>query len=626
MSSPSSFADLYNFPAWSKDHFTLNSDGEVAVLNPLDPSAKPVSLYGIVEELHSRGIASPVLVRVEQFLKNSIDGLHSAFGQAIESAQYKNRYQGVFPIKVNQQSKVISNIVEMGRPYHYGLEAGSKPELVVALSQPLSSQALIVCNGVKDAEFVELAMMSNCVGFNTIIVIESPKELDTIIAVHKRTGMKPRLGVRIKLTHRIQGKWQESSGDRSTFGLNTLQLINIVDKLCAHDLLDCLVLQHSHLGSQIPDIIDVRYAVSEACRYFSVLKSEGVPLQYLDIGGGLGVDYSGDKMASETSINYTIPEYATNVVETIKYALDEAGISHPILVSESGRAVVARSSILITNVIEDTRYDADEKPVVSAEDHHLLRDLADVERYIEENRLQECLNDAQYYRDEMRALFRRGHIGIRETARGEEIYLYLMARIKRSAMTSENLQVLEQLDQNVDIYHCNFSLFQSLPDSWAIDQVHPVMPLQRLTEEPTRKAILADITCDSDGKLENFIQEDGLKFALPVHRLTEDPYYIGIFYVGAYQETLGDLHNLFGDTNVAVIRLTDDGFDLVHDTEGDTIAEVLSYVEYDHKDCLENFRATLDRAVSDKRINGAERRAFAGFYRECMNGYTYYEL
>nr|WP_313851365.1 biosynthetic arginine decarboxylase [Parasedimentitalea psychrophila] len=619
---------VYAIDRWGMDLVSVLPNGDLGLKNPLSPDAPVVSLPSIIHGLQERGIHTPLLLRVSSFLEQGIRSINDSFAAAITRVGYKGQYRGVFPIKVNQQAQVIDRIVEFGRPYSYGLEAGSKPELVIALAHTLASDALIVCNGVKDAEFIRLAILSRKLGFNTVIVLESPKELETVLEVVAELGQEPLLGVRVKLTNQISGNWAESSGDRSTFGMPTDQLVAVVDRLRETGLLHCLKLQHSHLGSQIPDVNDVRRAVGEACRYFIELTREGVPLTHLDLGGGLGVDYTGEKTASENSINYSVAEYCANVVETVTYALDEAGLDHPTLVTESGRAVVATSSMLVFNVLEATLYDAHSAPEPDASDHHLVTDLAAITEYLSQDRLQECLNDATFYRNELRALFRRGYIDLRQMARGERIYLHLMSKIKHLAPEVGTAPEIDaHLEKLADIYHCNFSLFQSLPDVWAIDQLHPVVPLQRLNEVPDRRAVLSDITCDSDGKIDSFILADGVSGSLPVHTLDDSqPYYIGAFFVGAYQETLGDLHNLFGDTNIATIELRDDAsFDLLHEQEGDTIAEVLSYVEYDPRDCVAAFRKLIDQAVSERRLDARDRKTLMAAYRDSINGYTYYE-
>ncbi len=621
-------AQLYGVDRWGHGYFEVLENGDLAIKNPLNPAAPPLSLPEMLHDLQQRDVHVPMLLRVTSFLENEIQAINKAFLGAIERVGYKNAYRAVFPIKVNQQAQVIERVVDYGRPFSHGLEAGSKPELVVALSQNLPPDALVICNGVKDAEFIRLAILSRKLGFNTMIVLESPREVETVIEVCRELDVEPLLGVRVKLTQKIGGNWAESSGDRSTFGLNTDQLVAILDKLRDAELLHCLKLQHSHLGSQVPDVNDVRRAAIEACRYFTELTAEGAPLTHLDLGGGLGVDYTGEKKANENSINYSVAEYADNVVEIVRYAMDEAGIDHPVLVTESGRAVTATSSMLLFNVLETTLYDGPSCPEAEPDDHHLMTDLLAVQGYLAANRLQECWNDASFYRNEMRALFRRGTIGLRQMARAERVYLYLMSKIRSQAASDPQAgDLMEALNKEADIYHCNFSLFQSLPDVWAIDQLHPIMPLQRLNQAPDRRAILADITCDSDGKVDRFILSDGESPSLPVHSIDdEETYYLGVFFVGAYQETLGDLHNLFGDTNVATIQLRDDGgFVLLHEQVGDTIAQVLSYVEYDPYDCLAAFRQKVDAAISDGLLKASDRRELVGAYRDSIEGYTYYE-
>ena len=619
--------DIYGIEKWGKDLIVVMENGEIGLKNPLNPDAPAVSLPEILRDLDDRGIQSPMLLRVSSYLENEIQHINTCFSDAIARVGYKGVYRGVFPIKVNQQAQVVDRIVEFGKPYNYGLEAGSKPELVIALAHRLAKEALIVCNGIKDEEFISLATLSRKIGFNTVIVLESPKEADTVIEVVRELGVEPMLGVRVKLTNQITGKWEKSSGDRSAFGMNTDQLVAVIDKLRNAGLLHCLKLQHSHLGSQVPDVNDVRRAVSEACRYYTELTREGVPLTHLDLGGGLGVDYTGEKRATDSSINYSMREYCTNIVETVQYAMDEAEITHPTLVTESGRAVVATSSMLIFNVLEATHYDAPTAPPAEPDDHHMISDLLAIADYISADRLQECWNDANFYRNELRALFHRGYIDLRQMARAERIYLHLMARIKHHAAFDAIAVGEDQMSLLADIYHCNFSLFQSLPDVWAIDQLHPMVPLQMHNQSPDRRAVLSDITCDSDGKVDRFILADGVSHSLPVHTLPEDqPYYMGVFYVGAYQETLGDLHNLFGDTNVVTIDLrADGGFDLLHEQEGDTISEVMSYVEFDPQDCVAEFRKMVDEAISTGALKSKDRKTLMKAYRDSINGYTYYE-
>jgi arginine decarboxylase len=622
-------SDPYGVSQWGNDYLQIQENGDLALLNPLLKNDTPVSLPSIIADLEARGITTPVLLRVASYLRHSIEHLNECFAAAIKSNDYQGQYRGVFPIKVNQQAQVVDRITKYGAPYHFGLEAGSKPELVVALSHNLSAEALIVCNGVKDAEFIELAIQSRRLGFNTIIVLESLSELDLVLSVSERIGIEPVLGVRIKLSNRVSGNCASSSGDRSSFGLTINHIVKVIDRLKSKGLLHCLQLQHSHLGSQIPNVNDIRRSVSEACRVWASLKNEGVPLQYLDLGGGLGIDYTGQKSSSENSTNYTIEEYCTSVVEAVCHSMNEAALDHPTLITESGRAIVAHSSFMVFNVLEATSYENTALPEILDTDHQHLSDLVAIKEYLSVERLQECINDARYYRDELRNLFSIGNITIREMARAEQIHLHISTLIKKVAQqTSDHSDdVQEKLNELVDIYHCNFSLFQSLPDVWAIDQLHPIAPIHRHHEPPNRLAILSDITCDSDGKIDNFITSSGEKNALPLHELSDDAnYYLGVFFIGAYQETLGDLHNLFGDTNVVTIDFDGTGgFKLLHEVEGDTISDVLSYCEYDPRKCMDEFKVIVENAVDIGKISTAQRKKLIADYKNQLSGYTYYE-
>ena len=623
-------SDLYGVDRWGQDYFTILPNGHIGLKNPMRPNEVPTDLVTVVESLAQRGISSPLLLRVEEFLGYRLELINRSFHRAIEAIGYQAEFRGVFPVKVNQQAQVVDRVVSYGRPYHFGLEVGSKPELLIALAHQLSPEAVVICNGIKDAEFIRLALLSQRLGFKTILVLESPKELALVLNEAERLQIRPNLGIRIKLTRKMSGKWATSSGDRSSFGMTSSQVMQVIDELRERGYLDCLILQHSHLGSQLPHIIEIRHAVREACTFYASLINEGAPLAYLDIGGGLGVDYTGEHKSNVNSINYSLEEYCTNVVETIKFALDEEEVAHPIIITESGRACVAHSSMLIFNVLEVTCYDSPE-PVEyqEGEDHELVSHILDVLSYLSEDRLQECLNDLTYYQGELRALFRRSQLTLRQVARGEQAFLYVVSRLKSLASKVEELneELQVALDGMADIYHCNFSLFQSLPDVWAIDQVHPITPLQRLNEAPTRFGTLSDITCDSDGKIDSFVLADGVSRTLPLHPVDPDEaYYLGVFFVGAYQETLGDLHNLFGDTNVVTIALDGaGGFELLHEQEGDSISEVLSYVEYDPRALLNDFKKVIELALQRQLIGPPDRRALIDAYKDSMTGYTYYE-
>ncbi len=626
---PDKVFQTYGIHRWAAGMFARMENGDLGLVNPARPGDPPASLPDLLHNLDARGIHTPVLVRVGAFLRRQLEALNMAFARAIEANGYQAPYRGVFPIKVNQQAEVIDRIVEYGRPFSFGLEAGSKPELILALSRDLPKDALLICNGIKDAEFIRLGILARKAGINCVLVIESPGEADTVIAEARRLGEKPALGVRIKLTRRVTGNWADSSGDRSTFGLTTKEVVDLIDKLRAEDMLDCLVLQHSHLGSQVPQMMDIRQAVDEACRFYTELRRLGAPLIYLDLGGGLGIDYTGEARASENSVNYTVEEYCTNLVETVKYQMDAADVPHPTLITESGRAIVAYSSMLLSDILEASYFDRAAPITPEAEDHHMLFDMAAIVDYLKPRRIQECLNDAEYYREELRALFRRGVIGIEEVARAEQIFLFLVGRIKELVAQTPDVpqEVLEELSAHRDIYRANFSLFQSLPDVWAIDQLVPIAPLQRLNETPVRRAVLSDITCDSDGKIDRFVLGDGIGNALPVHELRpNERYFIGIFLIGAYQETLGDLHNLFGDTNVVTVDFNEDGvLELQHEVEGDTVSEVMAYVEYEPKQCLDAFKRIVERGVREGALNPSQRRMLMETYRHAMGGYTYYE-
>ena len=622
--------NLYGVSRWGDGLITIMENGHIGLMHPGRSDAVPVDLLSVIENLDQRGITAPILLRISDFISWRIDQINEAFQKAIHEQGYGGRYQGVFPIKVNQQAQVIDRIVEYGSRHDFGLEVGSKAELLIALAHDLSPQTALFCNGVKDEEFIRLALMSQRLGFNTFLVLESPRELDLVLGIAEDMDVRPQLGLRIKLTHEVSGNWSASSGDRSTFGMSIAQVMDVVDALRDRGFLDCLKLQHSHLGSQVPNIIEIRLAAQEACRFFIELTREGAPLEFLDLGGGLGVDYTGEHRASDNSTNYTLSEYCTNIVETVKYALDEADMAHPTIITESGRSCVAQSSMLLFNVLEVTHYDSDRRVTPEPGDHALLESMFGIESYLTLERVHECWNDLVFYRNEMRSLLKTGQVSLRETAKAERIHLYLMNRIKALLADAEEQpgnDMQQALQQAADIYHGNFSLFQSLPDVWAIDQIHPIAPLHRLDEKPTRRAILSDITCDSDGKIDNFVLGDGVSGTLPVHAVdAAQDYYLGVFFVGAYQETLGDLHNLFGDTNVVTIGLAPDGgFELMHEQEGDTISEVLSYVEYNPRRMVDEFKMIVERSMKAGKLSPHERREFIAAYKDSINGYTYFE-
>jgi arginine decarboxylase len=628
--SVSDAEDLYGIRNWGTPYFSVSEQGETRV-NLGDPGNPHwVSMPEIISELEERGIVSPVMLRFGNILDHRITLINESFRKAISDMGYQGEYRGVFPIKVNQQQQVIEEICRFGKRYHHGLEAGSKPELIAAISYMQDPEAVIICNGYKDAEFVDLALYGLKMGLNIMLVAEIPSEVDLVLERAAAIGVKPRLGVRMRLSTPGSGQWLESGGDRSVFGLNAAQVIQVVDTLRAADALDCLELLHYHLGSQIPNIRTIRAGASEAARVYTDLVREGAKMGFLDIGGGLAVDYDGTQSSCISSRNYAIEEYCIDVVESIMAACNQAKIPHPTIVSESGRATVAHYGVLVFNILDVGEYSPAALPEALPEGApQMLRNLFELPGQIMPKNLQECYNDAVYYRDELRSMFTHGVITLRERGLAEQIFSTTVRLIADRARQLEKApEGLRDLVTSIpDIYYGNFSLFQSLPDSWAIDQLFPVMPIHRLNEEPTREAVFADITCDCDGKIDRFIDPEGERRSLPLHVWDEKtPYYIGVFLVGAYQETLGDLHNLFGDTNVVSVELDEDNeLAFSHEVQGDTVADVLSYVEYEPKDLIERFRKLAERAVRRGRISAAERRTIVDTYTLGMQGYTYFE-
>lgn len=619
----------YAINGWGNNYFDISEAGDLVVNNPLNSERSPVALMDIIEGVRDRDLQMPVLLRIENILDQSISDLNETFRRVIEREGYDGGYRGVYPIKVNQQAQIVEEIAEFGARYHHGFEVGSKAEMIAALATLKDNDSLIICNGYKDQEFIDLGCQALKLGCQCFFVVETLTEVPIIIERSKALGVKPNIGVRVKMTSKVGGHWSATSGDRSVFGLTPGQLIEVVDQLKAAQMLDCLQLLHCHLGSQIPNISDIRSGVVEACRYYVDLCSEGAAMAYIDLGGGLAVDYTGAQSHGSQSRNYTLEEYCEDIVDTIKSTLDRYDCAHPTIVTESGRATVAYSSILLFNVLETTRFEPLSLATPTEYDHELIVNMREIFEYLKPQRLQECYNDAHYYRDEIRELFKRGQLDLRTRSVSENLFLEILQRIAVTLKELPRVPVeLEGLEQSLaDIYYGNFSLFQSLPDSWAIDQLFPIMPVHRLDEEPTRSAILADITCDCDGKIDRFIGDHGPATSLPLHPLKlGEEYYLGVFLVGAYQETLGDLHNLFGDTNVVSVRIHEDSsFEFVKEIHGDTIADVLSYVEFSPKKMQLDFRNKVESAVHAGRISARERQAMLNGFNASMQGYTYYE-
>jgi arginine decarboxylase len=621
---------LYGVRGWGVGYFNISQEGLAEVNAYFGDKKVSVTIMDIIQGMKDRGMEMPAILRIENLLDHRIKALNEAFAKAIESLNYQGAYRGVFPIKVNQQCHVIEEISDFGGRFHHGLEAGSKAELIIALSMLKDKESLIVCNGYKDAEFVELGLYATKMGFKVFFVVETLTEIPTIIECSNRLGIRPLVGVRVKLAATVDGHWNEKSGDRSIFGLSTSDLLDVIDELKGADMLDCLQLLHCHIGSQIPNIRNIRAGVLEACRYYTGLINEDAPMGYIDLGGGLAVDYDGARTNSIHSMNYRLDEYCVDIVETLISGLNQSDIPHPVIITESGRATVAYSSMLLFNILDVRDHRPDALPDSLPEGSPIeLSNLWDTMLAIRTPNLQECYNDAIFYRDEMRALFRRGQVSLRELALADNIYLTIMERIsERLGSLDREIPELEDLPERLaDTYYGNFSLFQSLPDIWAIDQRFPVMPVHRLNERPSRNAILADTTCDCDGKISSFATCDGTSGTLPLHELRKDEnYYLAVFLVGAYQETLGDLHNLFGDTNVVSVRINEDGsFEFVREFAGDSIGDVLSYVEYDPRVLTEKFRQLAEEAVKDGTIDVGMRQQAMKAFTESLQGYTYFE-
>lgn len=630
-------AELYGIRNWGAGYFDVSCRGDV-VVRPFGPkSPVTVSIPAIIQGASERGLGMPLLLRIENILDSQISHLHESFSKAIRTLGYQGEYRGVFPIKVNQQQQVVEAIARFGSRYHHGMEVGSKAELFAALSQLRDDKACLICNGYKDEEFIDLGLYAIRMGFLCFFVVEMPGELDLILERSERMGVKPLIGMRAKLASKAGGLWTDSGGECSTFGLTTTQIVDMVDMLRARDMLDCFRLLHYHIGSQVPNIRDIRNAVMEASRVYAGLVKEGAPMGYLDLGGGLAVDYDGSRTNFCSSRNYSLDEYCTDVVEAVMSIMDESEVAHPAIITESGRATVAYYSVLLFNILDVSRIEHQGSPLADPEKLQLAEDAPEATRNLLQalgglnlRNLQECYNDAIYYRDEVRQQFLHGKVSLRERTVAERLFWVIIKRIaQEKGKLPHTPKDLAEIDLALaDIYYGNFSVFQSLPDSWAIGQLFPVMPVHRLCEFPGRQAVLSDITCDSDGRIDHFIHAgQGIKNTLDVHPLLDgEEYYLGAFLVGAYQETLGDLHNLLGDTNVVSVRITEDGgFEFARELRGDSVADILSYVEYDPRRILEGLRKVAENAVRRGRIKPAERYCIMQAFEDGLRGYTYFE-
>jgi len=628
--------DLYNVAAWGKGYFSINDAGHVVVRPDTTPE-REIDLLEVVEGLQARDLSTPVVVRFSDILAHRLKRLHDAFASAITENDYKNRYAAVFPIKVNQQRLVVEEVYRYGREYGFGLEVGSKPELLAVMAMTENApERLIVCNGFKDDSYIEAVTLATKLGRTIIPVVENFEELGLILKHAAAYQVRPRIGVRVKLSSEGSGRWSTSSGDKSKFGLFITEILELFSVLKSRDMLDCLQLVHCHPGSQLQDIRRIKEAINELAHVYAELKLMGAGLQYIDVGGGLGVDYDGSGTNFASSMNYTLNEYASDVVYRVASVCNARDVPHPMIVSESGRATAAYHSVLIFDALGSSALDKFRVTGYEAEDYsgdeelpQPVQDLFEAFRAVSERRLVECYHDALTAREQVLQMFNLGLLSLEFRGLAERLYWATCAKIRDACRKLERLpEELEDLEAILsDTYFCNFSVFQSLPDSWAIDQLFPILPIHRLDERPTRTAVLADITCDSDGKIDHFVSMRDVKRTLELHELKGgEKYYLAAFLVGAYQETLGDLHNLFGDTHVVHVRLHDEGGWWIEEiVKGDTANKVLEYMEYDVAELYPALARDCERAIRDGRMTLAESQALKRFYESELDGYAYLE-
>jgi arginine decarboxylase len=620
--------ELYEVERWGKGYFSIAPSGHLLV-HPTKEPDRTIDLKQLTDHLQLRGISLPVLIRFRDILRHRVGDIHNAFRSAITQHQYEGRYICVYPIKVNQQRQVVEEVLDFGREYGFGLEAGSKPELLAVAAQAYNDTP-IICNGFKDAEFIEMAMLAQKIGRQVIPVVEKYTELGLILKYAAKVGVRPQIGMRVKLAARGGGRWQGSGGFRSKFGLTVAEILRGLEELKAQGMQDCFKLLHFHLGSQIPNIRIVKGALNEAARIYTELVKAGAGLEYLDVGGGLGVDYDGSQTNFESSVNYTLEEYANDVVYHIQTVCDDAGVKHPTIVSESGRAIVAYHSVLIFNVLGVSAFGEEKIPdtIKSEEVEQPLVDLHETYQNLSARNALESYHDAQQALDMAMNLFSGGYLPLDQRCQAENMYWAILVKLKKLVAQMDDVpeDLLGLDDAMADTYFCNFSLFQSCPDSWAIKQLFPVMPIHRLHTPPTKHGVLGDITCDSDGKIDTFIDRRDVKRTLPLHKLDGEPYYLGVFLTGAYQEILGDLHNLFGDTHAVHVSLDERG-NVVLDAviKGDTVREVLDYVEFDADVLVRKLRQDVEHAVREGKISFEESGRLLEFYEEGLHGYTYLE-
>ena len=620
--------ELYNITGWGTSYFSINDAGHVVVTPRRD--GVTVDLKELVDELQLRDVASPMLLRFPDILDNRIEKMSSCFKQAAEEYGYKAENFIIYPIKVNQMRPVVEEIISHGKKFNLGLEAGSKPELHAVIAVNTDSDSLIVCNGYKDESYIELALLAQKMGKRIFLVVEKMNELKLIAKMAKQLNVQPNIGIRIKLASSGSGKWEESGGDASKFGLTSSELLEALDFMESKGLKDCLKLIHFHIGSQVTKIRRIKTALREASQFYVQLHSMGFNVEFVDIGGGLGVDYDGTRSSnSEGSVNYSIQEYVNDSISTLVDVSDKNGIPHPNIITESGRALTAHHSVLIFEVLETaTLPEWDDEEEIAPDAHELVQELYSIWDSLNQNKMLEAWHDAQQIREEALDLFSHGIVDLKTRAQIERLYWSITREINQIAgglkHAPDEFRGLSKL--LADKYFCNFSLFQSLPDSWAIDQIFPIMPIQRLDEKPERSATLQDITCDSDGKIANFISTRNVAHYLPVHSLKKtEPYYLAVFVVGAYQEILGDMHNLFGDTNAVHVSVNEKGYNIEQIIDGETVAEVLDYVQYNPKKLVRTLETWVTKSVKEGKISLEEGKEFLSNYRSGLYGYTYLE-
>ena len=620
--------ELYEIGRWGQGYFSIGDDGHVHV-HPAKEPQNSIDLKSLTDDLMLRGIDLPILIRFTDVLKHRLQDIHDAFQAAIAQHGYQGRYACVYPVKVNQQRRVVEEVVKYGRPFGFGLEAGSKPELI-AVAALASNDIPIICNGFKDAEFIEMAMLAQKIGRTIIPVVEKYSELAMVLEYAAKVGVRPNIGMRVKLAARGSGKWQSSGGYRSKFGLTVGEILKGLEELRSLGMQDCLKLLHFHLGSQIPNIRIVKGALNEAARIYVELAKNGAGLEYLDIGGGLGVDYDGSRTNFESSVNYTLEEYAADVVYHVQTVCDDAGVTHPTIISESGRAIAAYHSVLVFNVLGVTGFREQEIPQVGPNEEleQPIIDLRETLLNVSGRNVLESYNDAQQALEMALNLFTGGYLPLEQRSHAESLYWAICSKIQRLLQQMDEVpEDLQGLDEQLaDTYFCNFSLFQSMPDSWAIKQLFPVMPIHMLEKPPTSHAVLGDITCDSDGKIDQFIDRRDVKRSLPLHVVNGEPYFLGVFLIGAYQEILGDMHNLFGDTHTVHVTQDEQG-GVVLDSliKGDTVREVLQYVNYNADSLVSKLRSDTETAVREGKLSYEESGRLLKFYEEGLQGYTYLE-